>query len=517
MKSRFIILALFCAAVFGLPQTAFGQKPSGGQTELSTGQRLDVMSSKLDSMRRSLNSALSAMPENKDKNANADDPVVRLKSLEKEVSSLTSQVNDIRNKNDKAEKFDPADVDRLEASVTELNTRVDLGLQQTASARTGSAATASNDKKKKKKGKLFGLFGGGEDKYADLTGAAVAGRDRVLFEEAAKEVRKGHHDTGRLLFATIINTYPDSPFLPLAKLAIADSFFLEGTTSSLIQAAQAYQDWLTFFPTDPLADDASLKVAEAEMRQMGLSDRDISHARKAEQRLKVLLQQYPQSPLRATVESRLHEVQENLAMHNLQIARFYYDVKYSTGKGGLKGSQSRLKEIVDKYPCFSFNDEVFYRLATTYQAEEEPDEAARYYQKLVQEYPDSEFREKAKEQLGIIGAPVPEKSVQNPCSKRTQQSFMGNLMQQVSGRADVTVTKDGILISKDGKDGTDLIDEALRYNGTLPERTTPEAPTNRSPRNAATPAADPKTRTTTSGSAPAAASSPTPAPAAIKP
>ena len=71
-----------------------------------------------------------------------------------------------------------------------------------------------------------------------------------------------------------------------------------------------------------------MKVAEAEMRQMGLSDRDISHARKAEQRLKVLLQQYPKSTLRATVEARLAEVQENLAMHNLLVARFYYDVKY---------------------------------------------------------------------------------------------------------------------------------------------------------------------------------------------
>jgi len=507
MKSRFLILAVFCAAVLGLPQTIFGQKPSG-QTELSTAQRLDVMSSKLDSMRRSLNSALAAMPENKDKKASADDPIVRLKSLEKEVSSLTSEVNDIRNKNDKAEKFDPASVDRLETAVAELNTRVDNGLQQTASARTGSAAKSSD--KKKKKGRLFGLFGGGEDKYADLTGAAVAGRDRVLFEEAAKEVRKGHHDTGRLLFATIINTYPDSPFLPLAKLAIADSFFLEGTTSSLIQAAQAYQDWLTFFPTDPLADDASLKVAEAEMRQMGLSDRDVSHARKAEQRLKVLLQQYPQSTLRPTVQSRLAEVQENLAMHNLLIARFYYDVKFSTGKGGLKGSQSRLKEIVDKYPCFSYNDEVFYRLASTYQAEEEPDEAARYYQKLVQEFPESEYLEKAKEQLNIIGAPIPEKSSPNPCSKRQPQSFMGNLMQQVSGRANVTVTKDGILISKDGKEGADLIDEALKYNGQLPARTTPEAP-----RTA--PAVDPKTRNVNSGAAPSASSSPTPAPAAIKP
>ncbi len=53
-------------------------------------------------------------------------------------------------------------------------------------------------------------------------------------------------------------------------------------------------------------------------------------------------------------------------------------------------------------------------------------------------------------------------------------------MQQVSGNADITVNKNGILISKDGKEGTDLIDEALRYNGTLPALTTPDAPTQRS-------------------------------------
>lgn len=518
MKSRFLILAVFCALVLGLPKIGFAQKP-GGQTELSTGQRLDVMSSKLDLMRRSLVAAIRVMEDkstkdDKDKKANADDPVVRLKSLEKEVSSVNTEVSDLRTKNDKAEKFDTTAIDRLEGTVGELNTRVESTLQETAGLRnTAGAATATNTKDKKKKGKLFGLFGGGDDKYAELTGAAVAGRDRVLFEEAAKEVRKGHHDTGRLLFSTIINTYPDSPFLPLAKLAIADSFFLEGTTSSLIQAAQAYQDWLTFFPTDPLADDASLKVAEAEMRQMGLSDRDISHARKAEQRLKVLLQQYPKSPLRPTVEARLAEVQENLAMHNLQVARFYYDVKYEGHKGGLKGAQSRLKEIVDKYPCFSYNDEVFFRLATTYQQEEEPDEAARYYQKLVSEFPDSEYIEKAKDQLNIIGAPIPEKGTPNPCSKRTQQSFMGNLMQQVSGKADVTTNKNGILISKDGKEGTDLIDEALKYNGTLPVLTTPDAPTQRTVKPVT--ATDPKPKNA-NGAAPTA-STPGTTPAVIKP
>jgi hypothetical protein len=77
---------------------------------------------------------------------------------------------------------------------------------------------------------------------------------------------------------------------------------------------------------------------------------------------------------------------------------------------------------------------------------------------------------------------------------------MGNLMQQVSGRADVTVDKNGILISKDGKEGSDLIDEALRYNGTLPALTTPEAPTQRSPK--ATPApADSKKQNANNGAA----------------
>lgn len=513
MKARFLILLALSSIIFGLSLPVSAQRT---QTELSTGQRLDVMTSKLESMRRSLQSAIAAIPTDKNSKAkpNADDPAVRLKGLEKEVSSLLSEVNDIKAKNDRAERFDITALDRIESSITDLNGRVESGLQATASARTGTAnSSTASTSSKKKKGRFLGIFPrGSDDKYAELTGAAVAGRDRVLFEEAAKEVRKGHHDTGRLLFATIINTYPDSAFLPLAKLAIADSFFLEGTTSALIQAAQAYQDWLTFFPTDPLADDAMLKVAEAEMRQMGLSDRDITHARKAEQRLKVLLQQYPKSTLRPVVEDRLREVQENLAMHNLSIARFYQDVKFKTGKGGLKGAQWRLKEIVDKYPCFSFNDEVLYRLAVTYQTEEEPDEAAKYYQQLVQGFPESEFNEKAREQLNIIGAPIPEKATPNTCSKREPQSFMSNFMQQVSGRANVTTDKDGILISKDSKEGNDLIDEALRYNGQLPANATPIAPTQRStPKSTPTPATG-----NGNGTAPAA-STPTPSPAVIKP
>jgi len=488
MRYRFPVQLVICAAlVFAFAGAA---RPQGSSSDLSTVQRIDIMRSKLEAMHRSLNSALASLGEGDEKEKkNLDDPRQRLRGLDKEVNSVLVEVNDIRSKQERSDKYDHTILDRLETSVAEINTRVEAGLQSTASARTTAAASSgSSSKTKKKGGHLFGLFGGGGDnKYEELTGTVAAGRDRVLFEEAAKEVRKGNHDTGRLLFSTIINTYPDSPFLPLAKLAIADSFYLEGTSASLIQAAQAYLDWLTFFPTDPLADDAMLKVAEAEMRQMGLADRDVTHARKAEQRLKSLLQQYPDTKLRPIVEDHLRETQESLAMHNLGIARFYYEARYNKGRGtGLKGSQSRLKEIIEKYPNFSLRDEVLFRLATTYQLEEEPDEAAKYYQELLRNFPNSDYGEKAKEQLSIIGAPIPEP---DPARKGVMPAekagFMGNLMQQVSGRADVTVNGDGVLISKDKKEGTnDLIDEAVKNNGQLPANLTPTAPVQRSTRPA---------------------------------
>lgn len=491
MHSRFSAHLLICAAlILALAGSAQAQR-EGTQSELSALQRLDVMRSKLDSMRRSLSSAISSMApsQGEKEKKNPDDPAERLRGLDKEVGSIISEVADMRGKQERSERYDPTVLDRLETSVADINTRVQAGLQATAGARTGGATAGTAPARKKKKGRLFGLFGGGgDDKYEDLTGTVAPGRDRVLFEEAAKEVRKGNHETGRLLFSTIINTYPDSAFLPLAKLAIADSFYLEGTTAALVQAAQGYLDWLTFFPTDPLADDALLKVAESEMRQMGLSDRDITHARKAEQRLKALLQQYPQTSLRPIVEDHLREAQESLAMHGYQIGNFYLEARYKGHKGGLKGAQSRFKEVIDKYPNFSLRDEVLFKLGYTYQQEEEPDEAAKYYQDMLRNFPNSDYAEKAKEQLSIIGAPIPEP---DPARKNIappeRPGLMGSLLQQFMGKADVTVDTDGILISKSKKEGrSDLIDEALKYNGQLPSNVTPIAPVQRTVRPAPT-------------------------------
>ncbi len=471
LKKAVFISLLVCMAFAAI---GLGQVTPGDGTD---SQRLDVMREKLERIRRSLGSVISVLKdENKEDNAKKDDakkletPLGRLVALEKDASRIQSDVNSLRGKVDRGEKFERSDVDTIEQSVSEFQARSDTAQLETAAGRANPVSNIGQPREKKKKKKFLGIFGGGgSDEYEELLGSVQVGRDRELFVFATREVRKRNYDVGRLLFQTIITTYPDSPYLPMSKLAVGDSFFLEGSSSSLIQAIGAYQEWLTFFPTHPLADRVVLKIAESEMRQIGLPDRDATRAKRAETRLKALMQQYPNSTLRNEAEARLKQVQDNLGLHNILIANYYYTLSVDQKKGGLKGSQSRYREIIDKYPNFSFMDEVLYKLAVTYLVEEETDQAARYFQRIVSDYPNSDYVAKSKEQLELIGATVPAPNPERLSVMPPEDvSFFQNFKNQLFGIYPMTIDKDGVLMTKDfEKEKFEMIDQIIENQGDI--------------------------------------------------
>src|SRR5206468_1871305 len=176
---RRISLALAISAVIvSLSGVALSQRDNKSQTQsgLSNVQRMDVMRSKLEAMRRSLESAISGITakDTGDKTKKADDPRERLRSLSKEVGSVLSDVNDLHGKEDRSEKYDSTKLDGLEASVAEMNTRVEAALTQTASARTAGDQTSPTHKPKpeKTRRRMLGLLPGKNknDKYSELTG-----------------------------------------------------------------------------------------------------------------------------------------------------------------------------------------------------------------------------------------------------------------------------------------------------------------------------------------------------------
>lgn len=225
--------------------------------------------------------------------------------------------------------------------------------------------------------------------------------DKTLYETGADFLKKSQFIKARLAFQTLINTYPDSDMAADAKFAIGDSFYEEGGTENLLQAEEQFKDFIVFWPAHPKAPDAQMKVIAANMSLMRSPDRDQQYTYKAEAAIRQFLNQFPDSDYVPIAKQYLLEVQENLALGDLGVAKFYFD------RQNYAGARGRLEEIEKKYPNFSRMDNVLFLKGTTQERSNNPEEAAMTYGKLVKGYAFSEHAEKAKERLISLGKPVP--------------------------------------------------------------------------------------------------------------
>jgi outer membrane protein assembly factor BamD (BamD/ComL family) len=98
--------------------------------------------------------------------------------------------------------------------------------------------------------------------------------------------------------------------------------------------------------------------------------------------------------VRGRAEALRDEQKEILAKHNLNVARYYFERRKA-----YEGARDRLQEIIDAYPEFSRMDEVLYLMGQIHTKLGKPEEAARYYKKLLEEYPESERAKKARARL----------------------------------------------------------------------------------------------------------------------
>ena len=259
--------------------------------------------------------------------------------------------------------------------------------------------------------------------------------DRVLFDRAMHDLDKNKFTVSRLTLQTLINTYPDSEFLPRAKYEMAESFFRENSSSSLNQAENEFKDYITFFPTSPLADDAQMKIAMTHVRRVEKADRDRTQAILAEIELKSMVETYPDSPLLDEAKKTLRAVQEVLADGVDRIGNFYFLHKnYAAAMG-------RYKEVMTKYPDYSQMPDVLFYLAESLRHTSNETEAAIYYARIITDHPLSERVNPAKQRLTALNAPIPEP---NPVAlaraqqaPRDEKSIVGRVFGMFKGRPPV--------------------------------------------------------------------------------
>jgi outer membrane protein assembly factor BamD len=226
--------------------------------------------------------------------------------------------------------------------------------------------------------------------------------DKVLYNRAVEDIRRGRQEVGRLGLQTLINTYPDSEYLAKAKLSIADSYYKEAGTANMAQAIQGYKDFIVFFPFLPEAAYAQLQVANAHYQQMAKPDRDRSEAKAAEDEYQTFLAKYPKDPLAPKAEQRLRDVQEIIAEGDYRIGYFYYV------KGDKRAAAARLTSIAKRYPLYSRSDKVQWMIGDIFEKSEHKEIAALYYGNILKNYPLSELAPNAKNKLVEFKVPVPQ-------------------------------------------------------------------------------------------------------------
>jgi outer membrane protein assembly factor BamD len=226
--------------------------------------------------------------------------------------------------------------------------------------------------------------------------------DKVLYERAMDDLKRGHQEVARLSLQTLINTYPDSEYLAKAKLAIADSYYKEGGSANMTQAIQSYKDFEIFFPFLPEASYAQIQVANTHYKEMAKPDRDRSEAKMAEEEYQTFLEKYPKDPLAPQAEQRLRNVQEVIAEGDYRIGYYYFV------KGDKRAAAARLIALTKRYPLYSKSDHALWMLGDVFERSEHREIAQQYYAQIVRNYPLSPLVGDAKYKLKAFNVPVPQ-------------------------------------------------------------------------------------------------------------
>lgn len=148
----------------------------------------------------------------------------------------------------------------------------------------------------------------------------------------------------RKYYAFLADSFPNDPLGRRAALKIADTFFASKDPESQAEAQVRYKDFATRFPNDPHRPYALLMLGRTYLQQAKGPQRDLTPIRQAAESFQQVVTLFPTSPEAEEARTLLARCREDLATHELAVARYYL------GVGATEGARNRLKYLLRNYP-----------------------------------------------------------------------------------------------------------------------------------------------------------------------
>jgi outer membrane protein assembly factor BamD len=234
--------------------------------------------------------------------------------------------------------------------------------------------------------------------------AGTAQPDKFLFDQGTEALNKKKWLRAREYFQQLVDNYPQSTYRPDAKLGLGDTYLGENTTESVILAVNEFREYLTFYPTGKRNDYAQFKLGVAHYAQMLGPQRDQTQTKEAVKEFEMFVQRFPNSPLVGEGRKKLRECKDRIGDSEAAVGVFYWRSRW------YPGAVDRLKGIIDRDPEFSNRDQVYYYLADSLVKMKLEAQAIPYLDRLLKEFVQSEYLERAKKLMAELKNAQPDKA-----------------------------------------------------------------------------------------------------------
>lgn len=200
-----------------------------------------------------------------------------------------------------------------------------------------------------------------------------------------------------IYFQKLFDQYPFSPYAEDAELKIGLSQY---QLKRYAEAISSLGDFEKMHPTSKEIELASYYLAMAHFDQIGRPDQDQTNTEQALEQFQLIERRYPETGFAALAQQQISVCREMLARHQLLIGDFYYK------RANFRAAESRLAELMQRWPDTPVGDEALYQLGTTLEKEGKKYSAAQAFTAVVLHYPGTSYASKAKYELKKLKQPV---------------------------------------------------------------------------------------------------------------
>jgi outer membrane protein assembly factor BamD len=219
---------------------------------------------------------------------------------------------------------------------------------------------------------------------------------KEIYEKGAAELAKGHPETARKYFDQVSLREDAGEYKDLAAIGTADTFFIDNSMDSWIEAISRYQTFLAFHPTHPKASYCQYRVAECYMKEMLSPERDTAAGKNARQSLESVIENYPKSEEAVQAKQKVKEVKDTLAAHEIKVGDYYLK------NGHPRGAVERYRVVLKEYPDYWNLPLIYYRLGEALYRDNNGAEAVIYFRKVLEGAPETNLAKQAQKRLTRI-------------------------------------------------------------------------------------------------------------------